>query len=230
MPLHATTVRFPDDVWDVLEAEARRQRVSAAQLVRDATLMRLAGLVEARTGDNQTLERLTETRDARSEPPPGIRDRRRVAALRATGLLDSPPEARFDRIVRLAASVLGAPTALVSLVDEHRQFFKSCVGLAEPWLSSRTTPLSHSFCQYAVSAREPLVVGDANRHPLLSGNPAIHDLGIVAYLGVPLVTTDGAALGTLCVIDSRPRVWTSDQVDLAREFATLAVREIEHAN
>jgi GAF domain-containing protein len=108
--MRATTVRFGDDLWDLLEAEASAQGISAAQFVRDATK-----------------------------------------------LLDSPAEESFDRITKLAARVLNAPVALISLVDEDRQFFKSSVGLDEPWHSARETPLSHSFCRHTLHTREPLV-------------------------------------------------------------------------
>ncbi|HVE77348.1 MAG TPA: hypothetical protein VNA89_00675, partial [Gemmatimonadaceae bacterium] len=82
--------------------------------------------------------------------PVEVGDAGRLAALHATALLDSPAEAAFDRLTRLAARLLRAPLALVTLVDAERQFFKSCVGLPQPWAAARETPLSHSFCQHAV--------------------------------------------------------------------------------
>ena len=112
--------------------------------------------------------------------------------------------------------MLNAPVALVSLVDEDRQFFKSCVGVAEPWASERETPLSHSFCQHAVAQREPLVVDDAREHPVLKDNPAVAEMGAIAYAGVPLIDAGGHALGTLCVIDSRPRQWSKQPGRAAR--------------
>src|SRR5918997_6238455 len=129
-------------------------------------------------------------------------DPARLAALRSTDLLDSLPEPSFDRLTRLAAKILRAPVALVSLVDGDRQFFKSSLGLPEPWASLRETPLSHSFCQHVVHAAAPLVIADARAHPLVRDNPAIRDLGVVAYLGLPLATADGAVLGSFCVIDA----------------------------
>ena len=80
-----------------------------------------------------------------------LRDERRLAALWRTGLLDTPPEQVFDRLTRLVRRLLGTPVALVSLVDADRQFFKSAVGLPEPWAARRETPLSHSFCQHVVA-------------------------------------------------------------------------------
>src|SRR5947208_10507226 len=89
----------------------------------------------------------------------------RLDALRRTMLLDSPPEDAFDRLTRLATTVLRVPVALVSLVDGDRQFFKSQCGLTEPLASTRQTPLTDSFCKHAVGSGEPLVVPDARRDP-----------------------------------------------------------------
>jgi GAF domain-containing protein len=122
--------------------------------------------------------------------------------------------------------VLNAPVALVSGVEQDRQFFKSCLGLPEPWASSRQSPLSHSFCQHAVARREPLVVSDAREVPELLNNRAIQDMGVIAYLGIPLITREGYAVGTLCVIDHEPRAWTRDQVDLLKDLAASVVTEI----
>jgi GAF domain-containing protein len=96
----------------------------------------------------------------------------------------------------------------VSLVDDRRQFFKSAVGLHESWASRRETPLTHSFCKFAVGRRAPLVVPDAREDPALRENLAIRDLGVIAYAGVPLVVED-EALGAFCVIDDKPHAWTA---------------------
>jgi hypothetical protein len=151
----------------------------------------------------------------------------RLAALRETALLDSPTEAAFDRLARLAARLLAAPVALVTLVDEDRQFFKSCIGLPEPWASRRETPLSHSFCQHAVALGEPLVIEDARTHPLVGDNLAIRDLGVIAYLGMPLITGDGLALGSFCVIDGVPRRWSAEDVATLADLAGSVMTEIE---
>ncbi len=156
-----------------------------------------------------------------------VRNISRLAALQRTGLLDSPPEAAFDRLTNLATKIIRAPVALVSLVDSDRQFFKSATGLAEPWRSRRGTPLTHSVCKHVVATARELVVNDARAHPLLCGNMAIQDLGIVAYAGAPLVTTDGHALGSLCVVDTKPREWTDGDLDILRDLAAIAMREIE---
>ncbi len=167
-----------------------------------------------------------ERRQALLDAAAAARDPERVAALEATGLLDSDIDPAFDRHARLAAQVLNAPVALVSLVDAERQFFKSCLGLPEPWASQRGRRSTHSFCQHAVASREPLIVDDAREHAVLRDNPAIRDIGVVAYAGIPLIDADGNALGTLCVIDSQPRHWTTHQVRLLEDLAASVVTEI----
>ena len=238
--MRATTVRFSDELWKLLERESAREGVSAAQFIRDATIFRTAyamgqrgddGYKEAlgRTGasrDGGTPENGTQRRQALLDAAAAAKDSDRLDALRATGLLDSDVTPAFDRLARVAAQVLNAPVALVSLVDSDRQYFKSCLGLPEPWASQRQVPLSHSFCQHAVATREPLLVTDSREHELLRDNPAIRDMGVIAYAGIPLIDADGHALGTLCVIDSQPRQWTTQQVQLLSDLAAAVVTEI----
>ena len=150
----------------------------------------------------------------------------RLAVLRNTGLLDTPPEPAFDRVSHLTTRLLNVPVSLVSLVEADRQFFKSAIGLPEPWASLRETPLSHSFCQHLVPTGEPLVIEDARDDPLVCGNLAIRDLGVIAYLGAPLITQTGFVLGSLCAIDSKPRKWTSDDIANLTEFAAIVMSEI----
>jgi len=154
-------------------------------------------------------------------------DPARLAALRQTLLLDSPPEPAFDRLTHLAAKILRTPTALVSLVDQHRQFFKSHVGLAEPWATQQGTLLTHSFCQYTVMTGQPLLIENARKHPLVQGNRAIDDLGVLAYAGVPLITQEGYALGAFCVIDSQPRAWTEEEMEILKDLSASVMTEIE---
>src|SRR4051812_22065985 len=165
--------------------------------------------------------------EAAAATPAVLSDPRRLQALRSTALLDSPPEEAFDRLTRLASHALNVPVALVSLVSDDRQFFKSCIGIVEPWASERGTPLSHSFCQHAVASGEPLVIEDARETPLVRDNLAIPDLDVIAYAGVPLKTSDGAVLGTFCAIDHQPRVWTEADLAFVGEMAQSAMTEIE---
>jgi GAF domain-containing protein len=235
--MRATTVRFNESLWQLLDEEARREGVSAAQFVRDATVMRIAYSMGRRAdprageafggSDNAEPWDGVARAGAPADVAAAVRDPDRLRALKETGLLDSDAEPRFDRHARLAAQVLNAPVALVSLVDRDRQFFKSCLGLPEPWASQRESPLTHSFCQHTLARGEPLVIDDAREHPVLRDNLAIRDMGVVAYAGVPLLDARGNALGTLCVIDSRPRQWSSHQLRLLADMAASVVTEIE---
>ncbi len=150
----------------------------------------------------------------------------RLSAVQRTALLDSPVEASFDRIARLALRVFRVPTSLVSVVDERRQFLKSGFGFPEPWLSRREIPLSHSICQHVVTSGQPLFVENARRHPLFAEHPAVKDLGVAAYAGHPLASDDGHVLGTICAIDSKPRQWTPDDRLLLADLAAFVMTEI----
>lgn len=156
-----------------------------------------------------------------------ILDPQRLAALRRVALLDTPAEAAFDRLTQLVVRTLRVPVSLVSLVEEDRQFFKSCAGLPEPWASRRETPLSHSLCQHVVISGEPLIVNDAREHDIAREQPAIAYIGVMAYAGIPLVTHDGYVLGTLCAIDSAPRDWTTEEIGILRDLAQSVLTEIE---
>jgi signal transduction histidine kinase/CheY-like chemotaxis protein len=155
-----------------------------------------------------------------------IRHGPRLRALQRIGLLDTPPEETFDRVTRLVCRVLGVPVALVSLVDADRQFFKSTAGLPDPWASRRETPLSHSFCQHVVTSGSPLTVEDAPSHPLVRDNLAIPDLGVAAYLGMPLALPDGQVIGALCAIDTVPHHWTTNETETLRDLAAVIMDEI----
>jgi hypothetical protein len=111
---------------------------------------------------------------------------------------------------------------VLSIVDRHRQFFKSQIGTPQPWFSVRETPLSHSFCQWVVAGSEDLIVEDARNHPGLQGNLAIRDLGIVAYAGSPVFSQQGPVLGSFCAIDSQPRKWTPADLDILHCFARMS--------
>ncbi|MDG5816903.1 histidine kinase dimerization/phosphoacceptor domain -containing protein [Chitinispirillales bacterium ANBcel5] len=155
-----------------------------------------------------------------------VHDPARLAALKAVALLDSPTEEAFDRLSRLATRFVHAPVSLVTLIDANRQYFKSCIGLPEPWQSSRETPLSHSFCQHNRIVGRPLVIEDARKHPIFKENPAIWDLRVIAYLGIPLVTSDGYVLGSFCVIDSKPRKWSDEDISIMQDLTAAVMTEI----
>lgn len=125
----------------------------------------------------------------------------RLAALRALLILDTPPEQRFDRIVAFAAAEFEVPIALISLVDAERQWFKARVGL-----DACETARGVSFCGHAILSPEVLVIEDAQRDPRFADNPlVVGPPHIRFYAGAPLQLPGGARIGTLCLIDHRPR-------------------------
>ncbi|QQP93423.1 GAF domain-containing protein (plasmid) [Skermanella sp. TT6] len=148
----------------------------------------------------------------------------RLVALKRYDLLDTVPEQAFDRITRLAATVLGMPVSLISLIDETRQWFKSRHGFDARW-----TRREIAFCSHAILAREPLVVPDAAADDRFAANPlVVEHPGIRFYAGAPLVTPEGYVLGTLCVIDRAPHPEFSDvQRGILKDFADLVMTEIE---
>jgi signal transduction histidine kinase len=155
-----------------------------------------------------------------------LTDDGRLEALKRTRLLDTPPEEAFDRLTRLVCRMLGVPVALVTLVEADRQFFKSVVGLPQPWALLRETSLLHSFCQHVVATGAPLLVQDARGHPLVADNLAVPDLGVVAYLGMPLATAEGHVLGSLCAIDTAPRSWTPGDAAALSDLAAVTMGEV----
>ncbi len=145
----------------------------------------------------------------------------RLRALRSYEVLDSAPEEAFDGLTRLAAEICGTPIALVSLVDADRQWFKSRLGLEQG-----ETPRDVSFCAHAIAQPGTLVVGDARQDPRFADNPLVTaEPRIRFYAGAPLRSPDGHALGTLCVLDTRPRELSAEQLEalalLARQAQLL---------
>lgn len=149
----------------------------------------------------------------------------RLAALREYQVLDTAPETAFDEIVRLAAYICGTPVSLVSLIDEHRQWFKAKFGIE----GIEETPRDVAFCAHAIlSPREPLVVPDATQDPRFADNPFVtQEPHIRFYAGVPLVTPEGQALGTLCVVDYQPRQLSPEQLEQLKALAHQVVAQLE---
>ena len=148
--------------------------------------------------------------------------------------LDATARELFDRTTRLAASLLDAPVALITVADGDQLHFASCVGPDEPWGATEGIPLSHAACQHAIRSKRPVLIEDARTDPLVRDSPAIGVLGIVAYLGVPLTGSGGQTIGTLCTIDTTPRAWTEENVRVLQDLAAtvtayLEVRPRQHA-
>ena len=146
----------------------------------------------------------------------------RLKTLQSLNILDTPSEERFDRLTRMAKRMFDVPIALVSLVDENRQWFKSCVGL-----SVRETPRDISFCGHAILGNEIFIIPDTTKDERFADNPLVtNEPNIRFYAGCPLRFTDGSALGTLCIIDRKPRNLSSDDLEALQDLASTAEREL----
>lgn len=156
--------------------------------------------------------------------PPNTHDESiRLKALNDLNILDTEAEERFDRLTRLARRLLDVPIALVSLVDQNRQWFKSCYGLPV-----NETGRDISFCGHAILGDEVFTINDALEdqrffdNPLVTGEPYIR-----FYAGVPLRMEDGSKIGTLCVIDRKPRTLAAEEVKDLVDLAQMAEQELK---
>jgi PAS domain S-box-containing protein len=150
----------------------------------------------------------------------------RVSAIRKSGLLDHSGREQFHHLTEHVRVALQVPVAIISIVDEDRQVFAGHCGLPAPWDSRGETPLTHSFCQHVVERAEALEVADADAHELVHSNHAIADLGVKAYLGVPIALPTGELVGALAAIDTTPRQWTGHDRKVLDSLARVVEREI----
>ena len=151
------------------------------------------------------------------------RQAERVGALRRYGILDTPREEEFDEIVALVSKVCGTPIAVVNLIDEARQWFKAEVGLGV-----RETPLDSSICAHVILAHDYVEIPDTLDDPRLQDNPlCLGSPGLRFYAGALLKTEEGLPIGTLCVLDNRPRVLNELQRDTVRVLARQVMRQLD---
>ena len=142
----------------------------------------------------------------------------RMEALRRYDILDTPAERAFDDLTRLASYICKAPIALITLLDDHRQWFKSRIGLGVS-----ETPIEQAFCAHAIKLTDVMIVTDATADTRFASNPLVtRDPHIRFYAGAPLVTPEGVALGTLCTLDRVPRELDAGQ----REALTMLSRQV----
>ncbi|MEU6034305.1 GAF domain-containing SpoIIE family protein phosphatase [Actinomadura sp. NPDC047616] len=152
-------------------------------------------------------------------------ERRRLAAVRRYQILDTPPDVAFDRIAALAARVFGTPIATVTIVDSDRIWFKAAQGLPEGVSQIDRVP---GLCASAILQDVPYVVRDALTDPRTAGNPLVHgELGIRFYAAAPITTRDGYPLGTVNVLDTRPRDVTDDQLATLEDLASVVMDQLE---
>lgn len=155
-----------------------------------------------------------------------VLDPARLAAVRATGLLDTGADGAFDHLTRVAARVLSVPFAFVTIVDDQRSFWKSCYGVDATDVADRQNRVEESFCQYVVRTDGPLVVGNAPANPMTHDNPSITTMGVRAWAGWPIRSPEGHVLGTFCAVDVVERDWTDDDSELLSLLAGAAANEI----
>ncbi|MGI5170635.1 PP2C family protein-serine/threonine phosphatase [Spirillospora sp. CA-253888] len=154
----------------------------------------------------------------------GADESRRLAAVRRYQVLDTPPDGALDKIASLAARVFDAPMATVSIVDGDRVWFKAAHGLR----GIEQTGREPGLCASAILQDEPYVVADARADPRAAAHPFVRgDLGVRFYAAAAITTADGYALGTVDVLDTRPRRPTADQLQALRELAALVMDELE---
>lgn len=153
-----------------------------------------------------------------------IADPRRLAILEATQLTHSGGEVFFDRLTRMAAELLDAPAAFLSLVDRDGDFYKSFFGFDEPLATTRRLS-GETFCHHTLVSEGSLIVDDTLAHPLFQSVPTVHSLGVKAYLGI-LLSVQEQPLGAFCVIDHHPRRWTEQDIDTVAVLARAANAEI----
>jgi GAF domain-containing protein len=226
--------RFDEQLDGVLAAQAAVSGESIDDYVTRAVAGRLVADITERNGLElgPLLERLASlglTLPIPVDPAAAavmaiLRDPDRLSALRRTGLLDSPREEAYDRIVQMASDALAVPAAAITLLDDHRQFFKSAVGVGMDGVTE--TSIERSICQHTIASGESLIVEDARQHPLLSTHPAVLEDSLVAYAGVPVADREGHFIATLCVWDGKPRQWTSGHVQTLTDLAGLLQERI----
>jgi GAF domain-containing protein len=133
----------------------------------------------------------------------------------------------LDQFTELAAKMLDVPVSVITLIDEDHQLYASQTGVAPAGTALGETSLEYSFCQFAITSREPLRIDDATTHPLVSSNPAVDTRNMKAYVGIPLIVGGDQAVGTLCAIDSTPRHWSDHEVDVLNDLAEILTAQLD---
>jgi len=163
-----------------------------------------------------------------SEPGPidALRDVHRLAAVQRTGLLDTPAEEEFDRLTRAAALALDAPLAFVTIVDDRRSFWKSCVGLEVPEVGDRQLPVEESLCHFGASTGNSLIVPDARLDERTRASTPVKVMGVRAWASVPLRARGGEVIGSFCVGDIATREWSDSEIAILEALAEATASEI----
>ncbi|MGW4273641.1 SpoIIE family protein phosphatase [Streptomyces seoulensis] len=159
--------------------------------------------------------------------PAALNDPARLAAVRATGLLDTGPEPEFESLANMAAAVTGCGRAFITLVDEQRSYWKSCVGVDGPQATDRQNPVGESFCYFLVGLDgEPFTVTDAAADPRTRDHPSVAPMKIGAWAGYPILGPGGEVLGSMCVIDENPHDWRPEELTMIETMARSVSSEM----
>lgn len=225
--LKRVTVTLPVPLASELEDLRLTNRISASSVAeialraflntqsKDAAVntLRAAGATLRRRG-----------RSSRRRPIIGAEEQRRLARLREFDVLDTPPDGAYDGITTLAARIFNVPVALVSVVDEDRIWFKSRFGLD----GIQEIPRDPGLCSSAILDDEVYVVENARIDPRTLANPLVAgSFGLQFYAAAPLITSDGFRLGTVCILDRKPRVLSRVEEQLLQTLATLVMNDLE---
>ncbi|NTY59327.1 GAF domain-containing protein [Mycolicibacterium sphagni] len=168
-------------------------------------------VVDQLSGEQSAVDSIVE--DAVSDPE-------RLESVERLGRFDDTRNPTLDRVAVLVAEALGTPMAAVSIVYPDRQVLAGSNASDE--VQPRVAPLEMSICKFTVASREPLVVDDTRAHPMLSDHPVVQSGAVLAYAGIPLLDSKGYVAGTLCTWDTRPRHWSSGQVQILNDLADVA--------
>jgi predicted PurR-regulated permease PerM/methylmalonyl-CoA mutase cobalamin-binding subunit len=215
LPEQRIVIGLWDATEDLPEATSRLQDSGADEVVTTLAeaLVQIAKLAPALT-------------DEMTPAPIPDDEEERLAALTALNLLDTDAEAVFDRITAKLARVFEVPIALITLVDRDRQFFKSQTGLPETLAKARQTARNVSVCGHVVAKNQVLVIEDLARDRRFANNPLLKEHGIRFYAGIPLLSPNGQTIGSLCLLDLKPRQLTERERRLLQEYANEVMEEI----
>jgi GAF domain-containing protein len=151
----------------------------------------------------------------------------RIRELKRLQLENTAPEEAFDRIIQTAEHIFQVPVALMSVITKDRQWFKSSTGLPAELLHTKSTPREISFCQHVVARKSPLIVEDTLQDDFFKDNPLVKSIGIRFYAGVPIFSSNCYILGTICIIDTKPRVFDKKDIMVLRNLGAWTTSELE---
>jgi predicted PurR-regulated permease PerM/GAF domain-containing protein len=207
-------------VWSArFDAEILRERLRAAHV--DEVAVSLANAVQ------RVYTMTAEITDAMLPAPTPPNEEERLGELNGLSLLDTPREATFDQVTERLTKLFKVPIALVTLVDKNRQWFKSQTGLPADLAEARSTSRAVSICGHVVAEDEVLVVRDLARDPRFANNPFVKAHGLRFYAGVPLRGPNGLPIGSLCILDTKPREITTQEQELLKMIAGDVMEQIK---